>query len=266
MWVKVLIVLLPKMKRMKHFYHCFLLISVLLVACNNKYVIKGSSPHRIKGGEMAYLKVTDGKNFSSIDSCRIVHGRFEMSGEIDSVMCVSFFIDNKESFPLVLEYGDIDIDMSETFIKIGGTPLNDKLYQYLHQRDSMLLEMEDLYFAERNLLFDGYSIHEARNIVTGLRNDILRNIDKLNTNFVIDNFDNVLGVTWFLRMCNEASMRHGYPTTTSQIDQLYNAAPEEFKANPSIAKFMEQVDEAIFKNAPSPERAVDRNLYNAGFE
>jgi len=251
---------------MKHFLYCFLLFSAVLMSCSDKYVIKGSSSHDIGGGEVAYLKVTDGANHTAIDSCRIVHGRFEMSGEIDSVMCVSFFMGNQEGFPLVLEYGDINIDMSETFVKIGGTPLNDKLYHYLHKRDSMLLEMEVLHFAERDLLFSGYAPSEARKMVAKQRSEIQGCIDDLNARFVVDNYDNVLGVTWFLRMCNEATMRHGFPTTTTQIDQIFHSAPDEFKHNPGIVKFMQQVEEAIFKRVPTTRRPVDRNLYNAGFE
>ena len=68
--------------------------------------------------------------------------------------------------------------------------------------------------------------------------DLRMAIDKLETTFVTSNFDNVLGLTYFLVLCDNAYNQFGFATTTPQIDEIYGRAPDEFKQNPQVAKYM----------------------------
>ena len=67
-------------------------------------------------------------------------------------------------------------------------------------------------------------------------------IDKMETKFVIDNFDNVLGVTYFLVLCDNAYNQFGYPTTTPQIEEIYSQAPEAFKLHKDVRSYMALCD------------------------
>jgi hypothetical protein len=67
-------------------------------------------------------------------------------------------------------------------------------------------------------------------------------IDKLETDFVVDNFDNVLGITYFLVLCDNAYNQFGFPTTTPQIDEIYGRAPDSFRNNKDVRLYMERCE------------------------
>lgn len=60
--------------------------------------------------------------------------------------------------------------------------------------------------------------------------------------FINANIDNVLGVTWFLNLCAQESMRFGFPTTNPVLDEIYGKAPDEFRNNKDIVEFMNKVN------------------------
>ena len=67
-------------------------------------------------------------------------------------------------------------------------------------------------------------------------------LDRLETNFILDNSENILGVSWFMELCNSVRARFGYPTTTPQIDEIYGRAPESFRKNPAVEAYMKLVN------------------------
>ena len=69
-----------------------------------------------------------------------------------------------------------------------------------------------------------------------------RALDKLETNFILANSNNTLGVMWFLRLCYDARDWYGFATTTPQIDEIYSKAPKSFKKNKMIQEYMRQVN------------------------
>jgi hypothetical protein len=101
---------------------------------------------------------------------------------------------------------------------------------------------DDLPKRESKMYLDGYTQQE---IIQELGAEELRlqdEVDRLETGFVIDNYDNVLGVTWFLRLCYEARDFYGFVTTTPQIDEIYMQAPDNFKKNKLVSSYMSQVN------------------------
>lgn len=251
---------------MKHFYYFVLLLSVILFSCSDKYVIKGTSSQTILDGRVAYIKYANNGEYELIDSCKVLHGKFEMTGLVDSIMCVSLFMGEHNCIPVVLEYGDINISFEDSSIKIEGTPLNDKFYSFLSSRDSLMLQMAELPSIRNMMILDGYDLDEVGDEIRRSEHELLRALQVLEKRFVMDNFDNVLGVTWFMEMCNEATMRNGYPSTTPMIEEIYISAPDDFRSHPAISKFMQRVDEAMFGNVPVQKKAVDKNIYKTKLE
>ena len=83
----------------------------MVISCSDKYNIAGNTSQSVLNGKMAYLKEFDDEALKAIDSCEVVHGKFNMTGILDSVRCVSFYMDNENVIPVVLEQGDINIDI-----------------------------------------------------------------------------------------------------------------------------------------------------------
>jgi hypothetical protein len=229
------------------FYIAFVssLVVLTYVSCAEKYVIEGTTSQYFQDGTVAYIKQFEigsrDIDFRAIDSCEVLHGKFDMTGALDSVMMVRLYM-GTDNFPMVLEPGRVTISIADNIVKIEGTELNERLYAFLTQRDSLKIMYDDLPKRESKMYLDGYTQQE---IIQELGAEELRlqnEVDRLETQFVKDNYDNVLGVTWFLRLCYEARDYYGFVTTTPQIDEIYMQAPDSFKKNKMVATYMNQVD------------------------
>lgn len=215
----------------------------MFLSCSDKYNIAGNTSQSVLNGKMAYLKEYDNDALKAIDSCEVVHGKFNMTGILDSVRCVSFYMDNEGGIPVVLEQGDINIEFVNARIRISGTPLNDSLYTFLNKRDSLVLILNDLPHRESLMILEGYSEDQIIDEINSKANAISMQLDRLETDFITRNFDNVLGVTLFMQLCKDAYKHYGYPTTTPQIDEIYGRAPQSFRDNPDVSRYIQLVNE-----------------------
>lgn len=217
---------------------------VMLGACSTSYNITGTSMQSIYDGDMVYLRPIGGDGTKAVDSCKILHGTFTMSGAIDSVMCVRmFFGSSGDNIPVILEAGNIKVIDLDNAMKVEGTPLNDKFYDFMTERDSLMIVLQDLPRKESRMILDGYDHDEILCRLGEEEGNLRMAIDKLETEFVIANFDNVLGLTYFLVLCDNACHRFGFPTTTPQIDEIYGKAPQSFKNNKDVKQYMTLCEE-----------------------
>ncbi|MBO4673658.1 MAG: DUF4369 domain-containing protein [Bacteroidaceae bacterium] len=229
---------------MKRFFYNglgVLAVMTLLAACSTSYNISGTSLQSFYDGDMVYLRPLGGDDTKAVDSCRILHGTFTMSGPVDSVMCVRmFFGTSGDNIPIILEGGEIKVIDLNNAMKVEGTPLNDKFYAFMTERDSLLFLLQELPRKESRMILDGYDSDEILRQLGEEEGELRIAIDKLETEFVTSNFDNVLGLTYFLVLCDNAYNQFGYPTTTPQIDEIYGKAPEAFKENKDVKEYMSQ--------------------------
>ncbi len=213
-------------------------VPLLLASCAEQYTVDGSSSQAILDGQMAYIKLLDDNLYKTLDSCEVLHGKFSMAGPLDSVMCVRLFLGPDNFIPIVLEKGDVKISIENSSVKLGGTPLNDRLYRFLASRDSLAMLSAELPKKESEMYLEGYTQDEIITRLAGEEMELNRALDRLETKFISDNFDNVLGVTWFMELCNQAYAMFGYATTTPQIDELYGRAPESFRRQKDVEDYM----------------------------
>ncbi len=227
---------------MKHLALALAIISLLAISCADRYSIAGTSSQSVLDGKMAYIKILENNVFRTIDSCQVLHGQFRMSGQIDSIMCVSLFMGDANCLPIVLEQGDVRVNIANSSIRLEGTPLNDRLYTFLNSRDSIMMMLSQLPKKESDMIINGYTEAEVEAELGSQAAELRTALDRLETTFIVDNFDNVLGVTWFLELCYDTYHRFGYATTTPQIDEIYGKAPEDFKSNKEVVEFMKLVN------------------------
>lgn len=218
----------------------FLLQLMLLVtSCAERgYFIDGNSSQLVLNGKMAYLKDFGSNPLQPLDSCEILHGHFQMSGPADTTRIVSLCMGNDNYMPIVLEGGEIKIDIENTSVSISGTPLNDKLYKFLASRDSVV------YLIGNNQLgmslmgmpgvmpFDLYSEFIRKN------NEFNKALEELELQFIKDNYDNVLSTSWFLEICREAERNFGHPVMTPQIKSIYKNAPKKFRNDRNVERYI----------------------------
>lgn len=225
------------MKKITSLLALLVVTIAMLTSCAENYNITGTSLQSIFDGDMVYLRPLD--NDASVDSCKILHGKFTMSGPVDSIMCVRLFIGNNvDNIPIVLEQGNIQVSTQNSSIKVEGTPLNDKFYAFMTERDSLNYLLLELPRKESSMILEGYDHDEILRQLGEEEASIRMAIDKMETEFVTENYDNVLGVTYFLVLCNNAFNQFGFATTTPQIDEIYGRAPEAFRQNKKVVEYM----------------------------
>lgn len=216
-------------------------MALSLSSCSDSYTVSGTSLQTVIESNTAYLEYNKGSEVIKVDSCEVVHGKFSMTGTVDSVMCVMLNLGVCQ-LPVVLEKGDIKVKLQNSLMKVEGTPLNDKLYVFLNSRDSLTMQLAELPHRESEMILSGVEHDEILRQLGEDEAELRVALDKLETKFITDNFDNILGVTWFMQLCDIEYSKYGRPMTNSQIEEIYSLAPDEFRNNPIVKDYMDSAN------------------------
>ena len=212
---------------------------VTLASCANTYNIQGSSNISSLDGRMLYLKIIKDNDFKNLDSCDVVHGQFHFSGPFDSVRLANIFMDDESVLPIVLEDGDISIKIDNTQQTVSGTPLNDELFRFFNKWNQLRSEQMDLIHRHDRAIMDGSNMEI---LIPQLNAESMRlsaQEDSLVTNFVTDNFDNVLGPGVFMMV----TLGNPYPQLTPWIEDIMSKATPKFKNDAYVKDYYEKAQE-----------------------
>ena len=207
---------------------------LLLTSCASTYNIQGTSNVSNLDGQMLYLKVLKDNEMAKLDSCDVVHGKFAFSGSLDSTKMASIFIDDESILPVVLEAGDITISISSTKQVASGTQLNDKLFDFLRQYDQLQAQSLELVHRHDQAIMNGNDMVAT---VQQLQKEYIvinQRLDTLVTNFITDNFDNVLGASVFMMVTNTE-----VPELSPWVEVIMSKATDYFKNHPYVRWYME---------------------------
>lgn len=216
-----------------------LLLIVVFTSCSRKYKIEGSSSVTSLDGKMLFLKTLQNGDWVTIDSAEVVHGLFKMNGSADSVVMVTLYMNNEGIMPLVLENGKIEVSISNSQLLAKGTPLNDKLYEFIDKRNTMEVKIEELERKEARMVLDGANLEDVHAQLTQEGETLVKEMNAYVKQFIIDNFENVLGPSVFMMMCSSLP----YPVMTTQIEDIMRTAPMVFKDNPLVKDFLSKAKE-----------------------
>ena len=180
-----------------------------LTSCSTSYHVEGSSSISSLDGSKLYLKTIQNQELRNLDSCDVVHGKFRFSGVLDTVRVASLFMDDESLMPIVLEEGEINIQIDRAKQTVSGTVLNDSLYRFIDKHNQLDNRMNELQA-------------EAE--------EIAQEREQLMTNSIIENFDNPLGPYLFEMLTSV----YRYPILTPQIEYIMSKASKKFKNDPYV--------------------------------
>ena len=223
----------------------FSVISFLfLTSCASEYQIQGSSSVSRLDGKMLFVKVPQGERMMNVDSAEVVHGFFQMSGVIDSAMIASLYMDEQNIMPLVVEKGNIQIQIDNGRFIVSGTPLNEKLYDFVDKKNSWDDRRYEVERMESRLIMDGMSLDEVEEEITKEREKLMKELDDLVKSFIQENYENVLGPGVFMMLCNNT---FPYPVMTPLLEEIIDNAPDSFKNHDLIREYIRVASENMEK-------------------
>lgn len=225
----------PDMKKILY----ALLILLAFTSCAQTYNISGTSNVSTFDGRMLYLKVLKNNDFKNIDSCDVVHGQFSFSGNIDSVRMANLFMDDESILPLVLEGGDITIRLDNTQQTVSGTPLNDKLFKFFNRYNQLKNQEAELVHRHDQAIMNGSDMQIVNARLNAEAERLSLAEDTLITNFVTDNFDNILGPGVFFLL----TIGNQYPELNPWIEDIMSKATEHFKNDPYVKDYYQKAQE-----------------------
>ncbi|MBR1388207.1 MAG: DUF4369 domain-containing protein [Prevotella sp.] len=216
-----------------------LMTVLVMTSCAESYNIQGSSSISSLDGSKLYLKAVKDQELKNIDSCDVVHGKFRFAGLLDTVRMASLFMDDESIMPVVVEKGEIEIKIDNASQRVSGTPLNEKLYDFITLHNQLNNEMNELSHRQSQMLLDGIDEGEINQQLSVEAARIAQREDSLVTNFIVENFDNVLGPGVFMMMTGS----YPYPVLTPQIEDIMSKATAKFKNDPYVKEYYRAANE-----------------------
>ena len=216
-----------------------LVVACSLASCAESYSVQGASSISALDGSKLYLKAIKDNELKTIDSCEVVHGKFRFAGLLDTVRMANLFMAEESIMPIVLEKGEISIRLDNASQVVGGTPLNEKLYEFIDFHSQLDNQMVELSHKQSQMLLEGIAEEVINYQLNMEAADIARREDSLVTNFIVENFDNVLGPGVFMMMTS----RYVYPVLTPQIEDIMSKATSKFKNDPYVRDYYQVATE-----------------------
>ncbi len=228
------------MKYKMFVHYAFPLLALLLCAsCSRGYRIEGQSSVTSLDGKMLYLKTLQDGDWVAVDSAEVIHGLFKMKGPVDSVRMVPLYMGDEGLMPLVLENGHIRVDIANVQMKAEGTPLNDKLYEFIDKRNALELAIEEVDRKEARMVLDGVALDDIHDQLQQESDSLVGAMNTYLKQFIADNYENVLGPSVFMMMCSTLP----YPVMTPNIEAILKDAPASFKDNVLVKDYVSKAKE-----------------------
>lgn len=210
-----------------------------LTSCAKSFQIQGTSNISNLDGRKLYLKVLVNNEMKSLDSCDVVHGKFSFTGTVDTVRMATIFMEDESVIPVIIEAGDITVKLDNTQQMVSGTPLNDKLSQFFNKYNQLKAQQADLIHQHDQAIMNGSDMAAVTQQLNATAQKLSQEEDQLVTNFVTENFDNVLGPGVFFM----ATIGNTYPMLDPWIEDIMSKATDNFKNDPYVKDYYAKAQE-----------------------
>ena len=206
----------------------YALVTLLaLTSCAKSYYIHGTSNISNLDGRKLYLKGGSGDSLITLDSCDVV------------------------------QEGDIQLKLDNTQLRVGGTPLNEKLNTFWTKFTQLRNQFIEIDHEEGVSIMNGHDEQATNTRLIKKALLVYADIDRLFTAFVTDNFDNALAPWGFLTRVSYDMTPDAYPVwmndylymnavgqLSSWVEFIMAKAPDAFKNNGAIKDFYEKFPRA----------------------
>ena len=112
-------------------------------------------------------------------------------------------------------------------------------YQFINRHDQLGNEMNELSHKQSQMLLDGIDEDIINRTLSAEAARLAKQEDSLVTNFIVENFDNVLGPGVFMMMTSG----YPYPVLTPQIEDIMSKATKKFKEDPYVKQYYQTANE-----------------------
>lgn len=215
-----------------------LLCAVMLTGCRasqGQYELVGNnSVHELEGSTLS-LRIFDSDTLRTINQSSVEHGKFNFSGEFDSVVMCNLFKGDICVMPVVIEQGRLQVQIDEKLQNVTGGAMNDSLYLFIHRKSLIDDELQMLPRRESQMLLDGMDFEHVQQTLMEESHRLMYELDRLETNFIVSNSGNVMGPGVFMILTSGME----YPYITPQIEEILMNAKPYFLAHPYVKKWVE---------------------------
>ena len=211
-------------------------LMLALVSCSRHYRIDGVV--QISGYEGRQISLVEFLPYraTTIDSCVVNRGRFEMKGVVDSVRMVFLCNEGHPVIPVYIEKGHIRMEILPTKMTASGTRQNDLFYSFLSKKIEIDNRYDDMLQKRFSLSRSGYDAAQMDLIQDSLR-IIVDECEHMICSFMADNYNEPAAVGVFMMLCPPRSKE-----ITPLIKRILDAAPESFLERSYVGNFIRRVD------------------------
>ena len=221
-------------------YTLLLFIVFSLTGCRAHMDIQGSTTIPQLEDRMLYLRVYKDGDLAVIDSTRIIHGKFQFTGEAqDSTVMANLFLGDESIMPVVIEDCPLTITVNENERRVTGSALNDTLFAFIKRKTALDAQMADLPHRESRMILEGRDHDE---IIAELNQEaaaLQAQDERLVMGFIKANMDNVLGPGVFMIVTSNLP----YPMLDPSLEELITLASPHFLADPYVREFVKKARE-----------------------
>lgn len=210
-----------------------------LFSCQSEYLVEGNSTIETMDGKKLYLKAYKDDDLVNIDSSDVVHGKFSFAGTLDSLMMVSLFMNDECLLPFVLGPENLSVHISMARQYVTGSALNDTLYDFIRRKSQLDNEIAELPHKESQMIMDGVDEDIMLVRLSDEANRLAIMSDRLVTDFITSNFNNVLGSGVFMILTSGLP----YPVMTPQIEEIMTKATPFFMNDRYVKNYIRAAKE-----------------------
>ncbi len=209
---------------------------LLLCSCAEHYNISGNSSMDGLDGRMVYLRFTpDGEIHHELDSCEVIHGRFSFMGDVDSVIMAYLSVGEMSMLPVVIEESaNLTMELDNVIQSVSGSPLNERLYAFYLKKEGIESQMWEVEHHCLKQLRQGMKQEEINKHYRREMKRLSKQLEEMETKFIMENYDNVLGPGFFMMLCRQFPS----PVITEQIEEIFRCAPPSFMQDPFVRKYL----------------------------
>ena len=215
----------------------------LLASCQERVYIQGTTTVPEIDGHMLYLKVYANGELQDMDSAKIIHGKFQFSGSVDSTVMANLFLDDMSLMPIVIDENQLQVTLHEASRKIEGSALNDSLMAFVERKSALDELLAQIPHRESQMIMDGVNHEEIVAQLNAEIDEINQKEGELVMRFIKDNMDNVLGPGVFMIVTSNLP----YPVLSPEIGEILALAPPSFLNDAYVQDYIKLAQENMDK-------------------